>query len=198
MRPPSIEPAQRLALDVHSIGLTDEGFYQLCRDNPDLRIELTAKGELILMSPSGARTGHRESNINLSLAAWSKTDGTGIAFGSSAGFTLPNGAKRAPDASWMRLERWNQLTADEQEVFSPVCPDFVVELRSPSDTVAELKEKLSEYIANGARLGWLLDPMNKTAYVYRPGQEPQRLDNPDWIEGETVLPGFRFNFQEIV
>lgn len=198
MQPTSTEPGHRVLLDVHSIGLTDGVFYQLCRDNPDLRLELTATGELILMSPSGSRTGHRESRIIQRLGNWADSNGTGLAFSSGAGFTLPNGAKRAPDAAWVRRERWSALTPEQQDTFAPICPDFVVELRSPTDLPEQLHDKLVEYIANGARLGWLLDPILGRAGIYRPGEDAEHLEHPGWLDGETVLPGFRFDFREIL
>jgi Uma2 family endonuclease len=187
------------ALDVHSLGLTDEQFYLLCRDNPEHRFELTAERELIIMPPAYSGTGWRESEIIYQLAGWTKKDGTGICFSSSAGFTLPNGAKRSPDASWITLVRWKQLSWKQRErEFAPICPDFVVELRSPTDSVPHLRKKMTEYIHNGARLGWLLDPLDKCVFVYRPRRSPERLENPNYVSGEDILPGFEFNFHEIL
>ena len=188
-----------VALDVRSIALSDKQFDLLCRDNRELRFELSADGELIIMSPTFSGTGWRESKINQRLANWAEKDGTGISFGSSTGFTLPNRAKRSPDASWILRNRWERLTLKQQErEFSPICPDFVVELRSPTDQLTRLKRKMLEYIDNGARLGWLLDPIGKRVYIYRTGCEMEALNDPKLLSGETVLTGFQFNFHEIL
>jgi Uma2 family endonuclease len=179
-----------VALDVHSVRLTDEQFYRLCQDNEDLRLELTADGELIIMAPTGGTTGVRNATIGARLTVWAEVDGTGVSFDSSTMFCLPNGAKRSPDAAWVRRERWDALTEKERESFVPLCPDFVLELRSATDNLSALQEKLQEYIANGAQFGLFLDPKTKQAYVYRPNQAVERLDNPQTIAGDPVLPGF--------
>jgi Uma2 family endonuclease len=199
-RPPSIEQDApfRFSLDVSSVCLTEDQFSRLCSDNPELRIELTADRELIIMSPTGLETGWRNSKINQRLANWAEEDGTGICFDSSTLFTLPNGAKRSPDASWIQKIRCERLSPEERSTFAPICPDFVAELRSPSDLLSELKSKMTEYIQNGARLGWLLDPFEKSVHIYRPGQAPECLENPEYVIGADVLPGFKFNFQEIL
>jgi Uma2 family endonuclease len=192
------DAAFRVTLDVRELRLNDDEFLGLCRDNPDLRLELTANGELIVMSPTGSDTGWKDSRINFRLAEWSERDGSGVCFSSSTGFTLPNGAKRSPDASWILRERWNRLSTDERLGLAPLCPDFVVELRSPSDHLADIHDKMEEYIRNGARLGWLLDPIESRVWIYRPGAAPERRDNPGELDGEAVLPGFRFDFQELI
>jgi Uma2 family endonuclease len=199
-RPPSLErdAAIHLTLDVRSLGLTDEQFFRLCEDNRDLRIEMTAQGEMIIMSPAGSETGRKNARITYRLVQWAESDGSGVCFDSSAGFTLPNGAKRSPDASWILKSRWESLSREQRNDFAPICPDFVVELRSPSDVMRELQEKMTDYMENGARLGWLLDPIEKTVHVYRPGQPPELLENPESISGDPVLPGFRFHFSEIL
>jgi Uma2 family endonuclease len=138
--------------------LTDRLFLRLCRANPDLRLERTATGELIIMPPAGSGSGGRNLKVAQQLANWVDASGQGVAFDSSAGFTLPNGAIRSPDASWVARDRWDALTPDEQEGFAPLCPDFVVELRSPTDRLPDLRDKMREYRAQGARLGWLIDP----------------------------------------
>lgn len=191
------ETTSALLLSVASVELTDEQFLRLCSDNSDLRIELTAQKVLVIMSPAGSKTGWRNAKITQRLANWTEQDDTGLAFDSSAGFTLPNGAKRAPDASWVRRARWEALSEEEQEVFAPLCPDFVIELRSPSDTLAMTQEKMREYIDNGAQLGWLIDPRTRRVYVYRPGEAPVCLEQPMILSAEPVLPGFVFNVQEI-
>jgi Uma2 family endonuclease len=186
-----------LSMDVSGLGLSDGQFYQLCRDNRELRFELTAQGELIVMGPTSSDTGRRNARLNQRLANWSEQDSTGECFDSSAGFTLPNGAKVSPDASWVRKERYAALTQEERDGFAPLCPDFVVELRSKSDRLQPLQAKMQEYIAQGARLGWLIDPVTKTVYVYRPQQEVETLRTPQTLTGDTVLPGFTLRLDEI-
>jgi Uma2 family endonuclease len=186
-----------MSVDVRSLNLTDERFYQLCRDNEDLRLELTASGELIIMPGTGSLTGRRGARITYQLVRWTDQNGIGVAFDSSTMFTLPNGAKRSPDASWLRLDRWNKLKIEQQEGFAPICPDFVIELRSPSDSMATLQDKMTEYLENGSLLGWLLDPNSKSVYIYRAGQPVERLENPETVSGEPVLPGFVMRTTEI-
>src|SRR5918911_1439459 len=186
-----------IILDARALDLTDERFYQLCRDNRDLRFELTARGELIVMGPTSSDTGRRNARLNQRLANWTEQDGTGVCFDSSAGFTLPNGAKVSPDASWVRRERYEALTQAERESFAPLCPDFVVELRSKSDRLQPLQAKMREYVAQGARLGWLIDPTTRTVYVYRPQQEVETLHDPETLAGDPVLPGFVLRLAEI-
>jgi Uma2 family endonuclease len=186
-----------LELSVKSVGLTDEQFFLLCRDNPELRFELTAQKGLIIMPPTGSRTGWRNSELNYQLVQWAKADGTGLTFDSSTGFTLPDGAKRSPDGAWVRRERWEALSEEEQDEFAPLCPDFVLELRSPQDRLSTLQDKMSEYIENGAQLGLLIDPRARRAYIYRPGQPVESLDNPDSIRGDPVMPGFVLNLAGI-
>ena len=192
-----LSPSMKVVLNAERVGLTPEQFFRLCGDNPEFRIELTAQKEIIIMSPTGSKTGWRCAEILRQLANWAKQDGTGLAFGSSTGFILPNGAERSPDASWIRRERWDALTPEQQEVFAPICPDFVVELRSPSDTLAELQAKLEEYIANGAQLGFLIDPFDRRVYVYRPNQPAECLDQPTSVTGESQLSGFDLHLTEV-
>ncbi|MGL4375591.1 MAG: Uma2 family endonuclease [Microcoleaceae cyanobacterium] len=177
--------------------MTDDQFFALCQNNRDYRFERSAKGELIIMPPTGSETGNRNFNLTVQLGIWSQKDGTGIGFDSSAGFTLPNGASRSPDASWMTLEKWQSIPPEKQTKFAPVCPDFVVELRSPSDSLSHLKEKLQEYIDNGASLGLLLDRKNRQVYVYRPQQEVEYLDNPKRVSCEPFLKGFSLELESI-
>jgi len=199
-RPPAIEidTTARLVLNLQSIGLTDDQFLRLCSDNSDFRFEMTAHGELIIMPPACSETGWQESKIIQRLANWAEQDGTGLCFSSNAGFVLPNGAKRAPDAAWIPKSRWNKVPEEERKKLAHLCPDFVVELRSPSDRLSDIREKMEEYIANGARLGWLLDPTHGCAYIYRPGQTAERIDKPQIMSGDPVLPGFKFDFKEII
>ena len=177
--------------------MTTDEFYEFCQLNRDLRLELTSEGDLIIMPPTGSKSGRRNAKLNLRLAGWAEQDGTGQAFDSSTGFALPNGAKRSPDFAWIANERWNALTEDEQEKFAPLCPDFVVELRSPTDSLNTLRRKMEEYIANGAQLGWLIDPLERKVYIYRPQTSMQELDNPQIIFGDPVLGGLALNLQEI-
>ncbi|MEK6286098.1 MAG: Uma2 family endonuclease [Acidobacteriota bacterium] len=186
-----------VALDFHSVRLTEEQFYQLCQDNDDLRLELTAEGELIIMPPTGGTTGSRNADITFQIVLWAKKDGTGLSFDSSTMFILPNGAKRSPDASWVSRERWDALSEEQRERFVPLCPDFVLELRSATDRLSFLQDKTQEYIANGAQLGLLIDPQSKQAYVYRPNQPVECLDNPQSISGEPALPGFALDLKDI-
>jgi Uma2 family endonuclease len=171
--------------------MSTEEFYQFCQANRDLRIERTAQGEVIVMPPAGSDTGNRNFNLAVCLGIWSEQDGTGLGFDSSAGFTLANGAVRSPDASWIRRERWHQLSDAEKSSFAPICPDFVIELRSKSDALKELQIKMAEYLENGVSLGWLIDRQNRTVHVYRPNQDPQILDNPDVVNANPELSGFQ-------
>jgi Uma2 family endonuclease len=177
--------------------LNDEDFFEFCRLNSELRIERTKEGDLIIMPPAFSKTGERNFALTVEFGIWTKSDSTGVGFDSSTGFTLPNGAMRSPDLSWIRVERWNELTDDEQNRFAPICPDFVVELRSESDRLNILKEKMAEYINNGAQLGWLIDPFEKNVYVYRQQSTVECLANPDTVSGEPLLPGFVLEMKEI-
>jgi len=177
--------------------LTDEQFYQLCQVNRDLRIEISAKGELIIMPPTGGETGNRNIEIAFQLQAWSRQNNLGIAFDSSTCFKLPNGAERSPDASWVRREKWNNLTDEQKRKFPPLCPDFVLELRSETDALKPLQEKMSEYLDNGASLGWLIDPKTKQVTIYRLGKAVEILNNPEKLSGEDILPGFILNLKPI-
>ena len=167
-----------------------EQFYEFCQANRDLRIERTASGEVIITPPAFSDTGNRNIKIAQQLTNWADYDGTGETFDSSAGFTLPNGATRSPDASWIKLERWNALSEEQQASFAPICPDFVIELRSKSDTLRNLQDKMQEYIDNGTLLGFLIDCKIRKVHIYRPNQEPEILDNPEVVSAAPELPGF--------
>jgi Uma2 family endonuclease len=181
-----------------SIQLTDEQFFEFCQVNRDLRIERNQFGELVIMPPTGSETGNREGNIFGQLWVWSEQDGTGITFSSSTGFKLSTGAERSPDASWIKLERWNTLSGKQQQKFAPICPDFVVELKSPSDNLQTLKEKMEEYMNEpGIQLGWLIDRKHRQVYIYRPGLSEECLDNPATVSGGLILPGFILNMSKI-
>ncbi len=179
------------------IPLTQEQFFQLCQNHKELQFERTATGELIIMSPTGGITGNRNADLIYQLKAWNRLERLGKVFDSSTGFQLPNGANRSPDASWVKMERWDALTTEQKEAFVPLCPDFVVELRSKTDTLAKTRAKLEEYMANGARLGWLIDPQRQVVEVYRPGREVEILQSPATVSGEDVLPGFVLELAEI-
>jgi len=187
----------KMVLKLGKIGLTDEQFWQLCCDNRDFDMELTAQKELIIMPPVGLKTGWRENILTTRLTVWAEKDGTGIVCGPDTLFRLPNTAFRGPDAAWIRKERLAAFTAEELEKFGQFCPDFVAEIRSPMDTLKELQEKMAEYIVNSAQLGWLIDPYRPAVYIYRPGEPVKRFDNPTSISGDPVLPGFVFNVAEI-
>jgi Uma2 family endonuclease len=187
-----------ITLNLNSIiNLTDEQFYQLCQDNETLKFERNAKGKIIIMSPAGGETSNRNGRLNQQLFNWVDLDRSGIGFDSSGGFKLPNGSDRSPDAAWVRLERWNALTSEQQQKFVPLSPDFVVELLSPSDSLTEARKKMQEYIENGVRLGWLINRRNRQVEIYRQGQEVQIIDNPTSLSGENVLPGFVLNLASI-
>ena len=187
----------KLVLNVEKVGLTEEQFFQLCSDNRDLRMELTAQKELIIMPPAGLKSSWRNNILSTRLTTWAEKDGTGIVCDSSAGYRLPNSAIRGPDASWIRRERLAAFDDKELEKFGHLCPDFAAEVMSPSDTLAELQGKMAEYIANGAQLGWLIDPFDACVYIYRPDQAVECLENPTTISGDPVLSGFVFNVAEI-
>lgn len=181
------------------INLTDEQFYQLCQVNPDLRLERNAKGELIIMPPTGWGTGNRNSKLTTQLEIWSEADGTGLAFDSSTGFKLPNGADRSPDAAWVRQERIDALNPPpDPNKFLPLAPDFAVELMSGSDNLERTQAKMQEYYDNGVRLGWLIDPKNKQVEIYRQGQPKEVLQSPATLSGEYVLPGFVLDLSQIL
>ena len=175
------------------IEMTDEQFFQICQNNRELRFERNANGELIIMPPTGGETGNKNARITQQVMNWTDVDGTGIAFDSSTCFKLPNGANRSPDASWVKLERWNALTDEEKQKFPPICPDFVIELLSPSDSLKTTQEKMQEYIDNGVRLGLLINRKSRQVEIYRPGKEVEVLESPATVSGEDVLKGFVLN-----
>ena len=176
----------RLVLDFKRVGLTEEQFVQLCRDNRDLSMELTARKELVVMAPKGLVTGWRENILLTALTNWAKQDGTGLVFSADTTYVLPNSAIRGPDASWIRRDRLAAFTDSELEKFGHLCPDFVAEVMSRSDALGDLREKMSEYVGNGALLGWLIDPFERRVYVYRPGKDVDCLENPVKISGDLI------------
>lgn len=188
-----------ITLDLnHIIKLTDEQFYQLATAHPDLQIERTPQGELVIMPPTGGTSGKRNFSLLGQLWFWvQQNPNLGVGFDSSTEFNLPQGGDRSPDASWVRLERWNALTEEEKKKFPPICPDFVIELRSETDSMNQLQKKMQEYLVSGLCLGWLIDPKNKTVEIYRQGQEKEVLDNPTTLLGEDILPGFVLDLRSI-
>ena len=184
---------QQNALTLHFgsvLRMNRHEFFQFCQANPELRLELTSRGDLIIMPPTGSKTGQRNFTLTTQFGMWMQSDESGVGFDSSAGFTLPNGAVRAPDLAWILKERWDALSADEQEEFAPICPDFVVELLSRTDRLETIQNKMREYIANGAQLGWLIDPKARNVYVYRPNEAVICLSDPKTISGDPLLPKF--------
>jgi Uma2 family endonuclease len=179
------------------LDLSEDQFFALCQLNRDLRIERNERGELLIMPPTGGDTGEQNAEITMQLKVWSNRDGTGAAFDSSTGFRLPNTAVRSPDAAWMRRSRLDQIPREQRRKFIPACPDFVIELRSPSDTLGTVQSKMREYLDNGAQLGWLLDPDPRHVYIYRPDAPVEHLENPDTVPGDPVLPGFILDLREV-
>lgn len=177
--------------------MTVAEFWQFCADNNKLRAELTKEGDVIIMPPTGFDTGDKNLDILVQLGNWAKHDRTGIATDSNAGFVLANGAVKAADAAWTLKKRVEKFSREDRQKFLPLCPDFIIELRSRSDTLKELSAKMNEWIENGARLAWLIDPKTKKVHVYRPGRDPEVLQNPQSVIGGDVLPGFELDMTEI-
>lgn len=187
-----------ISLKLNTKTWSDEKYFNFCREHKDLRFETNKDGDLIIMPPTGGETSDRNSEINFQLRGWAKKHGQGIAFESNVEFVLPSGAKKPPDASWILKERYYALTLKQRESFPPICPDFVVELRSKSDRLKPIQEKMAEYIENGVRLGWLIDPYKKQVHIYRGNGEIEILENPKKVSGEDVLEGFELDLAEIL
>jgi len=170
--------------------MNDQEFFEFCQLNPDLRIERTSKGDISVMAPTGGKTGRRNAKLIARLVVWAEKYATGQVFDSSTVFTLPNSAKRSPDVSWVSNQRWDALTPNQKEQFPPLCPEFVVELRSRTDSLAELEAKMEEYLSNGAQLGWLVDPFDRKVHIYRAGLAVEILNDPETVSGEPLLDGF--------
>jgi Uma2 family endonuclease len=196
-RHPDVPAAARLRFNPLA-PLTDRLFLGLCRANPDLRLERTATGELIITPPAGSDSSGRNFELAGQLYNWAKANPLGVCFDSSGGFTLPNGAIRAPDASWVARDHWDALTPAEQKRFAPVCPDFVIELRSASDPLRDVRAKMREYRDQGTRLGWLIDPRRSVVEIYRSRRRVEVLTAPATLSGEDVLPGFVVDLQGIL
>ena len=189
---PSVTP-----LAIQLPGMTHQTFIEFCVANRELRIERTATGDIIVTPPAFSDTSHSNGRLIQQLFNWADQDSTGLVFDSSGGFTLPNGATRSPDAAWILLERWQALTPEQQASFAPICPDFVIELRSASDTLKSLQNKMQEYLNNGVRLGFLIDRKGKTVYVYRSNAVVVALENPIAVDGDPELPGFSLTMKQI-
>lgn len=197
---PILEPPPQTPLVLRTrpaLRVSDDEFFELCRQNRDLRIEQTAGGEWIIMVPTGGETGSRNNEVSRQLGNWARQDDTGIAFDSSTGYILPNGAKRSPDASWVRRSRLAALTPEQKTKFLPLCPDFVIELRSPSDSLTDTQDKMAEYRDNGARRGWLIDAAERRVHVYRPGGDLDVLDAPAFISADPELAGFTLDLARV-
>lgn len=179
-----------LKVDLKHVELTDEQFYQLCITNPDLNIERSAQGVLIVMPPVGGDSGKREASFITDLSIWNRQSKLGEVFSSSTIFKLPKGGDRSPDVAWVELSRWQALTPEQRQKFPPIAPDFVIELRSRTDALDLLQETMEEYMLSGVRLGWLLNPQDQQVEIYRPGQEKEVRSLPTQLIGETVLPDF--------
>ncbi len=179
------------------IQLSDQQFYQLCRENPEVKFERNTKGEILIMSPTGGGTGKRNFEIGVEFGIWNRKYKLGVCFDSSTCFKLPNGANRSPDVAWIKKERWDSLTAAEQEKFSPIAPDFVLELMSPSDSLQETRAKMQEYIDNGVKLGWLINRKMRQVEIYRLSKPVEILEFPQELSGEDILPEFILNMQII-
>ncbi len=179
------------------VPMTQDQFFDFCQLNADKRFERTAEGELIIMPPTGLDGGFQDAEVCIQLGAWAKKYGKGKVTGSSAGYILPNSANRAPDAAWLSPEQLNTLTPEQRQKFPPICPVFLIEVRSPSDVLKKLQTKMEEYLANGCQLGWLIDPSKMQVHVYRLGLPVQMLDNPQTVSGDPELPGFVLDLEPV-
>ena len=177
--------------------ITDDQFYELCRENPDVKFERNAQGAIIVMTPTGGETGSYNSEINADFVIWNRQNKLGICFDSSTCFKLPSGANRSPDVSWIKQERWDALTPEERQKFPPISPDFVLELMSPTDSLKDTQDKMQEYMNNQVKLGWLINRKTRRVEIYRQGQEIEVLESPTQLSGEDILPGFVLNLQTV-
>ncbi len=194
-----VYPYEPLEIDFGSLlkPITDEDFLKLSRENQDLQIEMTKDGDLIIMPGTGGLTGNRNARIIARAVIWAERDASGVTFDSDTIFRLPNGAKKLPDFSWVKNEKWDSLTSEEKEKIVPFAPDFLIELRSPTDSLTDLQAKMQEYIENGVSLGWLIDPTERRVFIYRPNEKVETLENPVKVSGEPLLKGFTFHLKEI-
>ncbi len=177
--------------------MSDDDLLRFCAANDSLRVERDGSGDIVIMTPAGSETSRMNMRIGRLLDEWAETDGRGVTFDSNGGFKLPDGSVRAADAAWLRLACWEALSPAEQSHYAPVCPDFVIELRSPSDSLSRIEEKLTQWISNGVQLAWLIDPEQKSVTVYRPGQPTERHIDPDSMHGTGPVAGFELPFHRI-
>jgi Uma2 family endonuclease len=177
--------------------MNDDELMRFCAANDFLRVERDANGEILVMTPAGTKTSRMNSRITRLLDEWAEQDGRGIAVDSNGGFTLPDGSVRAADAAWVARNRWDALSDADQARFAPICPDFIIELRSPSDNLADLIKKMEQWIANGVQLGWLIDPESQTVSIYRPNEQPETLTHPTSIQGHGIMAGFELVMDRI-
>ncbi len=180
-----------------ALEMTQDQFFEFCQANRDLRIERTAEGDLLIMPPAGAETSHRNAGLTAVFYVWARKDGSGLVFDSSGGFKLPNGATRAPDVAWVARSRWDALAAEERKGFAPLCPDFILELRSPSDDLSTLQDKMEEYVANGAQLGWLIDPTSRRVHAYHDDGRVEILEDPAAVSADPTLQGFVLDLADV-
>lgn len=194
-----LNPIRGMEIDLGELDhpVSADEFFDFCQRHRDVRIEMNSEGEILFMPPTGSETGERNFNVIVTFGIWARLDGSGLGFDSSTGFVLPNGAIRSPDLSWLKLEKWNAIPKAKRKKFAPVCPDFVVEIRSESDQLARLRAKMTEYIENGAALGWLIDTVEQKIEIYRPNAENEILNKPKQISGEPLLKGFVLDLNEI-
>jgi Uma2 family endonuclease len=193
--PPEILP---MVLQMQpDVMMTDDQFFDFCQLNRDFRIERNVFGDLLIMSPTGSETDERNFDLIGQLWIWTKQNGTGVGFGSSGGFTLPNGAIKSPDAAWIQRSRWEAIPSEQRKKFAPICPEFVIELRSETDNLKLLQDKMQEYIDNGTELGWLIDRKQRKVFIYRLQLTVEELDHPLTLSGENVLPGFVLDLSQI-
>ena len=201
LEPPAVEPPKpepQLKLHLRpAVELTDDQFFALCAINRDLRLERTTEGDIIIMPPTGFATGSRNADITAQVRNWAKLDGKGAVGDSSTGFKLPNGAERSPDTAWVLLTRLAELTSEQKLKFLPLSPDFLIELKSPTDRLEDVLAKMAEYIENGVPLGWLINPQTKRVHIYRPGKAIEVLEAPSQVSGDPELPGFVLDLREI-
>lgn len=185
-------------LDLNPVlSLTDDQYYELCRKNPELKLERNRAGQLIIMPPTGGETGRKNADLISQLVVWNKQKKLGVVFDSSTEFKLPLGGDRSPDAAWIKLERWRSLSDEAKKKFPPLCPDFIIELKSESDSLKELRAKMQEYLENGMTLGWLIDPQNRKVEIYKQNQDVEIINSPQTLSGEKILPELILDFTEI-
>jgi Uma2 family endonuclease len=189
---------EKVEIKTDSVNLTEEQFFMLCSRNKELRIERDKHQNIIIMAPTGSRTGNYNFKLSVVFGNWCEKNNSGIAFDSNAGFTLPNNAMRSPDLSWIKNERWDKISENDKDRFAPICPDFVVEIVSKSDSLKDQKEKMEEWIENGCLLGWLIDPASRTTFVYQPNAEIKEFSFEETLLGEDVLPGFELKVDRII